>query len=126
MLLFRNNTAIKILKEYLERKLFLNVILETPHYYSSATTRSSSPEIFLRKCVLKMRSKSTGEHPCRSVVSIKLLCNIIEITFQHGCSTVKLLQIFKTPIPKNTSGGLLLHSCRIPRKIEASQNVFLE
>ena len=25
-------------------------------------------------------SKFTGEHPCRSVISIKLLCNFIEIT----------------------------------------------
>ena len=34
--------------------------------------RSSSPEVFLRKGVLKICSKFTGEHPCRSVISTKL------------------------------------------------------
>ena len=45
---------------------------------------------------------------CRSVISIKLLCNFIEITFRHGCSPVNLLHIFRTPFPRNTSGWLLL------------------
>ena len=31
-----------------------------------------------------------------------------EITFQHGCSPVHLLYIFRIPFPENTSGGLLL------------------
>ena len=38
-----------------------------------AIDRSSHPEVFLRKGVLKICSKFTGEHPCRSVISIKLL-----------------------------------------------------
>ena len=36
--------------------------------------RSSRSEVFLGKGVLKICSKFTGEHPCRSVISIKLLC----------------------------------------------------
>ena len=36
--------------------------------------RSSPPEVFLGKGVLKICSKFTGEHPCRSLISIKLLC----------------------------------------------------
>ena len=47
-------------------------------------------------------------HPCRGVISIKLLCNFIEIAFQHGCSFVNLLRIFRTPFFKNTYGWLLL------------------
>ena len=35
--------------------------------------RSSRPEVFLEKGVLKICSKFTGEHPCRSVISTKLL-----------------------------------------------------
>ena len=31
---------------------------------------SSSPDIFLGKYVLKICSKVTGEHPCRSLMSI--------------------------------------------------------
>ena len=70
--------------------------------------RGSRPEVFLRKGVLKICSKFTGEHPCRIVISIILLCNFIEIAIQHGCSPVDLLHIFGTPFPKNTSGRLLL------------------
>ena len=51
-----------------------------------------------------------GEHPCRSMVSIKLLCNFIEIAVRHGCSPVNLLHIFRTLFHKNTSGGLLLEN----------------
>ena len=71
--------------------------------------RSSSREVFLRKDVLKVCSKCTGEHPCRNVISIKWLCNFIEIALRHGCSPVNLPHIFRTPFPKNTSGGLILN-----------------
>ena len=53
--------------------------------------RSSPPELFLGKVLLKMCSKFTGEHPCRSVIPIKLLCK---------------LRCF---LYKNTSGELLLN-----------------
>ena len=35
-------------------------------------SRSSHPEVFLGKCVLRICSKFTGKHPCRSAISIKL------------------------------------------------------
>ena len=72
--------------------------------------RSSHPEVFLKKGVLKICSKLTGKHPCRSVISIKLLCNFFEITLRYGCYPVNLLHIFGTPFTKNTSGWLLLNS----------------
>ena len=49
-----------------------------------------------------------GEHACRSVISINLQNNFIEITFRYGFSPVNLLHIFRTPFYKNTSDGLLL------------------
>ena len=70
--------------------------------------RSSRPEVFSRKGILKIRSKFTGEHPCRSVITIKLQSNFIEITLRHRCSPVKLQHIFRTSFSKNTSGRLLL------------------
>ena len=57
----------------------------------------------LLKIVLKICSKFTGVHPCRSAISIKLQINFIEITLWHGCSIMNLLQIFRTSFPKNTS-----------------------
>ena len=70
--------------------------------------RGSSPEMFLVKGVVKIWSKFTGEHPCRSVISIKLQSNFIEITLRHGCFPVRLLHILRTTSSKNTSGRLLL------------------
>ena len=47
------------------------------------------------------------------MISIKLQINFIEITLQHACSSVNLLNIFRTPFPRNNSGWLLriLVSC---------------
>ena len=64
--------------------------------------RSSHPEVFLGKSVLKICSKFTGEHPYWSLVSIKLLWNFIEIALRHGCSPVNLLHISRTSFLKNT------------------------
>ena len=64
--------------------------------------RSSPSEVFLGKGVLEIFSKFTGEHPCQSVISKKLLA------LRRGYFPVNLLHISRTPFPKNTSGGLLL------------------
>ena len=53
---------------------------------------SSHPEGFLGKGVLKISSKFTGEHPCRSLIPIKFFS-----------------KFFRTPFYKNTSGRLLLN-----------------
>ena len=59
--------------------------------------RSSPPDVFFGKDVLKMCSKLAREHSCGSVISIKLLCNFIEITPRHLCFPVNLLHNFRTP-----------------------------
>ena len=86
--------------------------------------RSSPSEVFLGKCVLKICSKFTGEHPCRSVISIKLQSNFIEIKRWDWFSPVNLLHIFRTIFYKNTSGGLLLRIA-LPSGIlmESSQEI---
>ena len=63
----------------------------------------------LKKRFLKICCKFTGEHPCRSAISIKLQSNFIEIALRHGYSPVNLLYIFRTPFPRNTSVWLLLY-----------------
>ena len=45
------------------------------------------------KSVLQICSKCTGEHTYRSVISIKMHYNFIEITFLHGHPLVNLLHI---------------------------------
>ena len=57
--------------------------------------RSSYPDVFLGKRVLKICSKFTGENPCRSVISIKL----------HKGSPVNLLHISRNLFLGTTLGG---------------------
>ena len=61
--------------------------------------------MFLGKGVQKIYGKFTGEDPCRSVFSIKLLTTLLKITLGHWCSAVN-----RTPFPKDISEWLLL-SC---------------
>ena len=91
-----------------------NRLLNTPLTILSAISRSSRPEAFLRKDVLKICSKFTEKHPCRSVILIKLQSNFIEIALlQHGCSPVNLLHIFRTLFIRTTMEGCLWSSSRI-------------
>ena len=77
---------------------------------TNSIIRSSHLEVFLGKGVLKICNKFTGEHPCRSVISINLLCNFTKIALRRGCSLANLLHIFRTPFLDNTSGWLLLNN----------------
>ena len=72
----------------------------------------------IKKRVLQICSKYTEKHPCRSVSSVKLQNNFIEITLPHGCSPVNLLHICRKAVLTNTHGELLLqifiqHACHI-------------
>ena len=46
---------------------------------------------------------------------------IIEITLCHGCSPVNFLHVFRTPFPKNTSGGLLLYPAILLKEATPAQ-----
>ena len=100
-------------KQYLFLMFYKNLVkYPSPSIYGkssrSSLYKTSHPEVFWRKGVLKICSKFTGKHPCRSMISIKLQSDFIEITLRRGCSPVNLLHIFRIPFPKNTSGRLLL------------------
>ena len=60
---------------------------------------SYRPGVSLKKDVLKICSKFTGEQQS----------NFIEITLRRGFSRVNLLHIFRTVFSDNTSGQLLLN-----------------
>ena len=55
------------------------------------------------------------------MISIKLLCNFIEITLPHGCSPVNSLYIFRKPFSGNTSGGLFLNGKSVYQFIEMKE-----
>ena len=94
----------KIAKKFMKFFFMANITSELfPSF------RKSHPQVFLGKGVLKAFSKHTGEHPCQSVISIKLQSNFIEIILLHGCSPVNLLHNFRRKcFTKDTCGLLLL------------------
>ena len=107
--------ALKALKTLYEKGFFSRdcilmideMYLQRSTQYQSreyARVRSSHPEVFLRKGFLKICSKFTGAHPCRSAISIKLQSDFIGTALSHVCSPANLVHIFRTPFPKNTSG----------------------
>ena len=103
---FTLNTDISILNTHNKAAFFLSFFIYVI-YTCWKKNRSCRPEVFLGKGVLKICSKCTGEHLCRSAISVKLLCNFTEIELSHDCSPVNLSHIFRTPFLKNTSGRLL-------------------
>ena len=96
----------KQIKKLIQKKIW--TIIEWSKSKNKSNDRSSHPEVFLGKGVLKVCNKFTAEHHCHSVNSIKLLCNFIEITLRYGFSPVNLMHIFRTPFSKNIFDGLLL------------------
>ena len=88
-----------------ELKAILFVITQQcfEKYLSQIFCRSCHLKVFCQKDVLKIWSIFTGEHPRSSVVSIKLLCNFIEITLGHRCFPVHFLYhirilLLRTPL----------------------------
>ena len=65
------------------------------------------------RCVLSKRCSKNMQQIYRGTLLPKwdfnLQSNFIEIALRHGCSSVKVLHIFKTSFSKNTSGSLLLY-----------------
>ena len=104
--------TIKLLQNAGKHLKRVNIVLKHIHHMWLWQNKfqSSHREVFLRKGVLKNAAcKFTREHACRKMISIKLICNFIEITLRHGSSPVNLLHIFRTYFSKNTPGWLLLN-----------------
>ena len=91
--------------EHLQWSFFAKNLSPVPEsLFNKVTDRSlSSSGVFCEKGVLKICSKYTGEHPCRNVISIKLLCTLPWVF------SVNLLHFFRIPFPKNTCRGLFLY-----------------
>ena len=68
--------------------------MQQEYYNGFFQQRSSPPDVFVLKGVLKIFRNFIGEKLCKSVISMKMQCNFIEIA---------LLREYN----KNTSGGLL-------------------
>ena len=94
---------------YVETEKFANDIDNIIFFSENITfshSRSSHSEMFLGKGVLKICSKFTGEHPCRSAISIKLQSNFgMGVLLQISCIFSEHL-FLRTPLM-----GCFCHSC---------------
>ena len=92
--------------------------------FASSITSNKTTLKYLQKqpsrvVLRKMRSgnmQQSYRSPCRSVISIKLLCfallcNFIEIAIRLECSLVHLLHIFRTPLRTPIEGCFYILSC---------------
>ena len=77
------------------------------------TNRSSPPEAFLGKGVLKIWSKFIWEHPCRNVISIKLLCfwEVFSKTFSENLRKFFRKKPVMDPLVYNFSKERSLDRC---------------
>ena len=83
----------------------MNILVNTLGYRE---VQKQPPRGVLSKRCYENIQQIYRRHPCHSAISIKLQCNFIEITLQHGHSPVNLLHIFITSFTNNTFWWLLL------------------
>ena len=67
--------------------------------------RSNPPEVFPKKDAVQIRSKPTGEQLRRSAISLKPLCNFIEITPTRGCTPENPQHTRRIPLPRRAPLG---------------------
>ena len=85
----------------------LSKLLLEESFYEDLPSQLSI-DVFIKRCSENMQQIYRRTHLCQFLISIKLRGKFIEIAIRHGCSSVNLLHIFRTPFPTNTYGGLLL------------------
>ena len=74
--------------------------------------RSSRPEVFCKKSLLKNFTKFTGKHQCQSLFFNKVAClrpvTVLKKRLWHRCFPVNFAKVLRTSFLQNTSGRLLL------------------
>ena len=87
-------TAMKVTKDV--KELILEVTLVKMRFQIKFL-RSSRPEVFYKKGVLRNFAKVTGKNLCQSLFIKKRLW--------HSCFPVNFAKFLRTPFLQNTSGG---------------------
>ena len=83
--------AFRFIAQFFDIFVFCIYIYMYIHKYDSLF-RSCPSWVFL----LEVRGELAEWFPCRSVISIELLCSFVGVTLRRGCS-VNLLCIFRAP-----------------------------
>ena len=69
--------------------------------------RSSRPDLFCEKGVLRNFAKFTGKHLCQSLFFNKVAgaANLLKKRLWHRCFPMNFAKFLRTPFLQNTSGG---------------------
>ena len=79
--------------------------------------KSSRSKVFLGKGVLKICRKFTGEHPCQSVMSIKLLSNYSNLILRFVYITFSLLTEPQTMLQLKILLAYTLFYCKVSSEL---------
>ena len=70
------------------------------------TFRSSRPEVFCKKGVLRNFAKFTGKHLCQSFCFSKVACLcLLKKRLRHRCFPLNFAKLLRIPFLQNPSGG---------------------
>ena len=81
--------------------IVIEQFLVWPPIYSASSEKNPSRGILRKRCSENMQQIYGRTRIAK--------CDFKKVPFQHGCSPVNLLHIFRTPFLSNNSGGLLLY-----------------
>ena len=79
------------------------------HFYTPILFKSSCPEVFCKKAVLKNFAKFTGKHLCQRLFFNKVAglmrATLLKNGLWHKCFPVNFAKFLRTPFLQSTSGG---------------------
>ena len=65
-----------------------SVCMIMPKFDVVMVQKQPSRGVLRKECLENMQQINIGEHPCQSVILVKLQSNFTEIALRHGCSPV--------------------------------------
>ena len=75
--------------------------------------QKQTPEVFLKKGILKNFTKLTGKHLCQShflnMGASRRPATLLKKRLWHGCFSVNFAKFLRAPILQSTSGWLVLN-----------------
>ena len=106
------------------QKLYLHVFCKVAEMYwlgncqnipLLSMCRSSRPEVFCKRSVLRIFANFTGKHQCQTLFLIKVpdlrLETLLKKRLWHRCFPVNSAKFLRTPFLQNTSGRVRLKLC---------------
>ena len=89
--------------------------INSMYFQGISLVKSSRPEVFCKKCVLRNFTKFTGKHLCQSLFFNKETFSLLKKRLWHRCFPVDFAKFLKTPFLTEHLRWLLL-TCAFKNK----------